>query len=304
MKSVIVTGATSYIAVALIKKLLLEDYKVYAVVRPQSPNMEKVPKQKNVEILELDMSEINRLPDYKLEKVNALYHFAWEGVRGEERNDTILQQKNYVYSTRCIDTAIEMNIPCFVGIGSQAEYVITDKVITEDTPLAPNTEYGKQKVAVYKYGMNVCKAKEKFRFLWARIFSTYGVGESNNTLIMQCIEKMHKGEVMDLSPCQHLWDYTYIDDVAEALFFLMTKHASNGAYNISSGQARPLKEFVEAIKYFMMSDSELNFGAIPYGNTLPVQMNPDVSKIENATGWKPLTSFENGIRKVIEDVYR
>lgn len=304
MKSVIVTGATSYIAVALINRLLLEDYKVYAVTRPKSLNLAKIPKHKNVEIIELDMEEIEQLVDYRLGNVDALYHFAWEGVRGEARNDTILQQRNFMCSVRCINAAIHMNIPCFVGIGSQAEYAITKEVISENTPLAPNTEYGKKKVAVYKYGMDICKANREFRFLWARIFSTYGVGESNNTLIMKCIKKMHKGEEINLSPCQHLWDYTYVDDVAEALFLLLISNANDGAYNISSGLARPLKEFVEIIKYSMASDSKLNFGVIPYGNTIPVQMNPDVSKLEKATGWKAKTSFEKGIRRVIEDAHR
>ena len=304
MKSVIVTGATSYIAVALIKKILQEGYHVYAVVRPKSSNMEKVPKHKNVEIIELSMDEINRLSEYKLEKVEALYHFAWEGVRGEARNDVELQQKNYLYSTQCIDTAIKINIPCFVGIGSQAEYQITNDIITEDTPLIPNTEYGKQKVGVYKYGMDACETEKEFHFLWARIFSTYGIGENNSTLIMQCIDKMLAGEVVELSPCQHLWDYTYIEDVAEALYLLMEKNANSGAYNVSEGRARPLKEFVKTIKCLTESESELHFGVIPYGDRPPVQMNPDVSKLKNATGWKPLTSFEKGIMKVVEDVRR
>lgn len=302
MKSIIVTGATSYIATALTQRLLKENYKVYAIVRPYSHNIEKVPRHKNVEIIELDMQEINQLSDYKFENVEALYHFAWEGVRGEKRNDVALQQKNYEYSIKCIDTALKMGIPYFVGVGSQAEYAITKDIITEDTALRPDTEYGKQKAAVYKYGMDACQTEETC-FLWARIFSTYGIGEDNNTLIMQCIERMRGGAAIDLSPCQHLWDYTYIDDVAEALLMLVKSGVSCGAYNISSGQAKPLKEFVEAIKNLMSSKSELRFGAIPYGSNPPIEMNPDVSKLKDATGWEPLTSFEEGIRKIIEGVY-
>ena len=57
MKSVIVTGATSFIGVHLIKELLKQNYKVYAVVRPNSKNIERLPRHDNLVVLEVELSD-------------------------------------------------------------------------------------------------------------------------------------------------------------------------------------------------------------------------------------------------------
>lgn len=291
------TGATSYIALSLINKLIQENYFVYAIIRPNSPNKIKIPTHPNIDVIELDMAEVEKMSELKIQDIDALYHFAWEGVRGEARNDNALQYRNYVATIKCIEASIKLHVPYFIGIGSQAEYKITNQVITEDTALLPASEYGKYKVESYNYGM---KERDRINFVWARIFSAYGKGESSDTLLMQCINKMRKNETIDLSPCEHMWDYTYIEDVANALFLLMSKEVEAGAYNISYGQARKLKEYVLQIKDILFSESYLNFGAFPYQSDVIIQMNPDVSKLKKQTGWKPEIDFETGIRKIIE----
>lgn len=297
MKNIIVTGATSYIAVALINRLVCAGFIVYAVIRPGTMNRDKIPKNENIRVLELDMEEIDKLAEMKL-YASAIYHFAWEGVRGEARNNSDLQFKNYELSKKCIEVSIKMKIPYFIGIGSQEEYGITEQVITERTMLKPISEYGKEKAETYYYGMELSR-NASIKFLWARIFSAYGIGENSNTLLMQCINKMQNHESMNLTLCQHMWDYTYVDDVAEALFLLLDKRVESGAYNISYGHARILKEFVLDMKRILKSNSILNFGAIPYSAVGPIQMNPDVSKLIEATEWVPKIDFETGIRKMI-----
>ena len=117
---------------------------------------------------------------------------------------------------------------------------------------------------------------------------------------MQCVAKMKENEAVELSPCEHMWDYTYIDDVANALFLLMSRKVDSGAYNISYGKAQKLKEYVLQIRNILHSESYLNFGAFPYQNNAIVQMKPDVSKLKKQTGWKPEIDFETGIKKIIE----
>ncbi len=297
MRKVIVTGATSYIARSLIDKLIQEKYLVYAIIRPKSSNRSKIPVHSNIKVIELDMVEIERLSELEIGNVDAIYHFAWEGVRGKARNDSAVQFQNYKMLVKCIETSINLQIPYFIGIGSQAEYGVTHQVTTENIPLHPVSEYGKYKVASYNYGM---KEADKIRFIWARVFSAYGKDENPNTLLMQCIDKMRKNESIDLSPCEHMWDYTYVDDIAKALFLLMSKKADSGAYNISYGEAKKLKDFVLQIKNIMKSESSLNFGSIPYQNDVILEMNPDVTKLKEETGWRPEIDFETGIERIIK----
>lgn len=301
MRKVIVTGATSYIAVALIKLLLEEQYFIYAVIRPGSSNRHKLPSSDRLVILELDISGYATLDAMCPDGIDAVYHFAWEGVRGSSRTDNSIQSCNVLCAKQLLDVVCRHNIPCFIGMGSQAEYGMTGKeLITEDTPLCPLDAYGAAKKYIYEYGAGLAGQKG-FTFIWSRIFSTYGYGESSSTLIMSSLSKMLRGEDVRLSPCEHLWDYLYRDDLANALYLLYKTQCATGAYNISYGCPRPLKHYMENMRDILHSDSRLLFGAIPYGENI-VQMNPSIEKIRSATLWIPKTDFETGIRKLYEDI--
>ena len=301
MKRIIVTGATSCIAAALIKKLLKDDEAyIYAVVRPGSRNIGRLPTHRNIQIVELDIKDYYQMKGICQSGIDMFFHLAWEGVRGKQREDAELQEKNYEASKKCLESSVTNKVPLFIGVGSQAEYGISDQVTYEDDVLLhPNTEYGKMKAKTYKMGMQLCEGTQT-RFVWARIFSIYSKDDDQNTLLMQCIRKMKNNESIDLSPCEHLWDYTYIDDAVEAVWLLSEKNVRSGAYNISYGQPRPLKQYVIELKELMKSESLLNFGAISYGKHSPVQLIPSVRKIKEATGWTPKIDFKTGMKEILE----
>lgn len=301
MRKVIVTGATSYIAAALIRLLLEKQYFVYAVIRPGSANRYKLPQSEHLTILELDMNSYSSLSAMNLGEVNAVYHFAWEGVRGGNRKNDTLQLRNIESAKQLLDVAHQQNIPYFIGMGSQAEYGLTGKqLVTEDTPLNPVEAYGAAKKQVYQHGMELAE-RHGLSFIWARIFSAYGYGESPNTLIMSSLDRMIRDETVELSPCEHLWDFLYRDDLARALYMLHEAHSPAGAYNVSYGNPRPLKYYVEKMKEILHSNSRLAFGAIPYGDNV-VQMNPSIAKIRSVTLWVPEVDFETGIHRLYEDI--
>ncbi len=301
MRKIIVTGATSYIAAALIRLLLSEQYFVYAVIRPDSVNRNKLPQSPYLRILELDMNEYSALSVMNLGEISAVYHFAWEGVRGNSRTDDVLQLHNVNCAKQLLDMASRQNIPYFIGMGSQAEYGITGtQLITEDMALKPVDAYGTAKAQIFQYGTDLA-CRFGFTFIWARIFSAYGYGEHLNTLIMSSFRKMIRNEEVILSPCEHLWDYLYRDDLAKALYRLYKSQSCSGAYNVSYGSPKPLKYYMEKMKEVLHSDSQLRFGAIPYGQHI-VQMNPSIAKLRSATAWTPETDFETGIWRIYKDL--
>lgn len=301
MRKVIVTGATSYIAAALIRLLLEENYFIYAVIRPSSANQDKLPQSSNLSVIELDMDCYSELGAMDLGGIDAVYHFAWEGVRGGCRTDNLLQSRNMESTKQLLDVACRRKIPYFIGMGSQAEYGITGRqLITEDMPLNPVDAYGAAKKYIYQYGTALA-SRCGFTFIWARIFSAYGYGEHPDTLIMSSMRKMMCGKDVELSPCEHLWDYLYRDDLAQALYHLLKCQSPGGAYNISYGCPHPLKHYMEQMKKVLNSNSRLLFGVIPYGQHI-VQMNPSIAKICSITTWSPETDFETGIRRIYKDM--
>lgn len=299
MRKIVVTGASSFIGVHLIKELMRSaNTEVYAVVRPRSSNMWRLPQAPNLNIIELDMNRIGHLPEKIDGEIDAFYHLAWEGTRAPYRDDSELQKNNMECSMEAAKAAIHLHTKMFLGSGSQAEYGKVTGRICEADEAHPVTAYGVMKSNTYKQLEPIFK-KNNIRFYWVRIFSVFGTYDYSKTLIMSSIEKMKKNETLELTECIQDWDYVYIKDVANALRLFSEKNADSGIYNIASGNVRKLRDFVMELKEILHSDSEIRFGAVPYGPEGVVNLCPIVDKIQNQLGWKAETGFSKGIKEML-----
>ena len=66
MKRVVVTGASGFIGAYLIQELLKDtENEIYAIIRPNSSNRDRVPQDDRVKIVELDMAQRNCRPMYR-----------------------------------------------------------------------------------------------------------------------------------------------------------------------------------------------------------------------------------------------
>lgn len=297
--NIVITGATSFIGTGIIKRLIEENHKIWAVIRPESVNRNKIPVVKNVKIIELDMQQIEELDAYVSETIDVFYHLAWEGVRAPYRDDPQIQDANYNAAMKAIKVCEKLGCKKFIGSGSQAEYGSMSGEITEDYPCNPNTEYGKAK---YKACCDLKEFAEKrhIEFIWGRIFSIYGPGDYKGSLIMSCLDKMQKNEPILLTECIQEWDYLYIDEVAEIFAQFSTRKCGSGVYNVASGEHRALKEYVEIMKRATESESRLIYGGIPYPDSGMVSFIPVISKLQNVIHWKSGIAFEEGINRILK----
>lgn len=294
---VIVTGATSFIAKKYIQMASQLNWEIIAVVRHNSPKAKEFHLMHNVKILELDMTEYGIIGGL-VGKSDCLIHFAWSGVRGNERNDKELQERNYYSTMSLIEGVARAGTDRIITIGSQAEYGIINVPIDENCACNPNTEYGKYKYKVFTEVSEMCK-NAGIRYKEPRIFSLYGPGDFSKTLVMSCIDSMEKDLPCQMTLCEQGWDFLYIDDAVDALIKLTAMDCQDGAYNIASGDYRKLKDYVLEMKTVLGSSSELDFGAVPYGETGVISIHPVIKKIEEQTGWRATTSFADGIRKML-----
>lgn len=292
--NILITGASCFIGKPLTEKLLEQGNKVYAVVR----NPGKITtRDKNLHIIRCDMSGYSDLPELISEKVDIFYHLAWNGTRGADRFNEEMQQENTVSSLKAIQAAHKLGAHTFVGMGSQAEYGDCSGMITEDHPTIPTTAYGKEKLRVCIEGRQLAD-RLGIKFLWPRLFSSYGVGDFEGTLVISSLKKMLKNEPVHLSACTQMWDFINVHDVVNALVQLPV--AESGIYNFASGEHRVLREYVEEMKTIAGSSSELQYGANT--SAAVVSFMPVCSKLKKATGWKPEVSFEAGINEIINSL--
>lgn len=296
MKRIVITGATSFIGIHLIQEWIKEDCEIIAVIRRNSPNANRILNHSAVRIIELNMEEYDQLPGL-IGSADCFYHLAWEGARQPYRDDPVLQQKNYFCTIEAFHAAQETGCSFFLGSGSQAEYGIMTGLVDEETLCQPVTEYGKQKLHCFET-LSEMADKTEMKFIWTRIFSIYGLFDYSGTLVMQCLRKMQKNERIEMTEGTQLWDFLHVHDAARAMKAFALSDCENGVYILASGDHRPLREYVIEMKETLNSESELVFGAIPYGRNGPVNLTPNPQKTMNALGWKPEISFSSGIKNL------
>ena len=137
------------------------------------------------------------------------------------------------------------------------------------------------------------------RHVWPRVLSVYGRHDGQQTLISTAISKFQAEEKLSMTAGEQQWDYLYSGDAAAA-FYAMALYGKDGAvYPVGSGKTSSLRSFVETIKVIVNPSAEIGFGEVPYLKDQVMRMQADITELTVDTGWKPATSFEDGIRKIL-----
>ena len=300
----IVTGASGFLGAALCRELLDQGGYVTAVLRPDSPNKEKIMRmshersgcQSRLEVVE---TRLDRLEDlWKVHHIRAdvFYHLAWNGSAGPAREDFDIQYTNIGYTAQAVRTAKECGCRKFVGAGSQAEYgVIHRKAVEAETVPHPFMMYGAAKLASYQMG-RVLAGQLGISFVWPRIYSVYGVGENSGTLVNYVMDSLRAGKMPELTPCENMWNFMYVSDCAKALRMLGESGESEGIYHVASKDTRRLREFVEEIRDIAAPGAEIGFGKKEAQAERTFWLEPDVGRLDE-TGFACEVSFEDGIRR-------
>lgn len=95
-------------------------------------------------------------------------------------------------------------------------------------------------------------------------------------------------------------DFTYVDDIVEAVRHLMERPLHSNRYriyNVGNSQPVPLLEFVEAIEEAAGKKAVKELLPLQPGD-VPVTY-ADVSELMRETGFRPQTSIQEGVRKFV-----
>jgi len=241
------------------------------------------------------MQDYGNLADM-VKQPDVFVSLAWAGTTVKDRYSIELQTRNKQATLDSIRAAKEMGCKVFVAAGSQAEYGVIDGVITENTSCNPVIAYGKAKLEMLQEAKKLSRELE-LPYLHLRIFSVFGNGDHPYTLIETAINKMKRNQAVELSSCTQLWNFLYVKDMAYQIVALsqavVEKRADAGVYNMASDDTRPLKSYLEEMKYVLGASSTLCFGAIQPQRL--VSLCPDTTKLRKIIGTLNNYSFEQAL---------
>ena len=386
---ILISGVSSFLGIYTAKELLSQGHQVYGIVRKESKNREKLESLRGLQLISVDMKafssyaeegELALAEGIRKQKdsfsreaafsrngfalaslvpndLDAIIHFAWDGVGSKGRENPEIQEQNLLMSKGFYQWGLQNGVKYFLFAGSQAEYGRG----TRENP-EPVSAYGKAKLSFSRYGLSggraaedsafpkQCfrsfddteeteqeKAKETeqkaeqkaeqkteqkaeqenpMKFLDLRIFSVYGVGDHETTLVHTLVQAVLAGLSMDLSPCSQMWNFMEARDLARAIAFLLEGGFGSGTYDLCSQDSRPLKDYVLEIeslgkaflekkegKTLSTSSSLLRFGERASNAEGPVDLKPSVKDLYDR-GFLEKISFQQGIEELYQHFYQ
>ena len=292
---IVITGATGAIGMSLLSKLTQENYDITVIANKNSKRNKRLKKFENITIIEASLDEYLSI---ELEgKYDAFIHMAWNG--GKDRDNKEANFNSAIASSYAVELAAKYNCEVFLSTGSQAEYGIKSEKISEETKCDPDTSFGVAKLSSMWLTKNEC-TKNNLRRIWLRIFSVYGNYDGEQTMIMQTIRKVKKGENPIFTSGNQLWDFLHSDDVADAIIRLLTNKNCSGLYIVGNGEKKQLKDYLKIISNQLDFSPNEAIGAIKTKDTEQRNLWLDCSKLKLETDWVPKVDFLSGFKTVVE----
>ena len=180
--------------------------------------------------------------------IDVWIHFAWDGVGSAGRSDTNIQIENIQNAKKAYLYAKLLGARKFLFAGSQAEYGRGNHRV----PL-PVSPYGKAKLSFGRWATEQSLLSEIYddapmQFIHMRIYSVYGSGDHETSLVNTVLRAALRHEAITLGPCEQRWNYLEVHDLVRAIRILLSSEDTRtGIYDIAGTDSRRLKTYVIAM---------------------------------------------------------
>lgn len=291
--NIFVTGATGFLGYHFVNLAVAKGYKVICLKRSLSRSLFSPDVEGKITWVKSDEKLKNVVKDFN---PDVLFHAAWGGVRGEDRDNANIQNDNIEMSRKIFTLHPYKQI---ISIGSQAEYGYYSGRIAEDYPLNPISEYAKAKTQCCEEMKRHCIA-HNIEWQWIRIFTVFGEKQTGGLIKIAAEKCLRNEKELLTTKGEQRYSYLYSSDFADAMCKILGSKGKSGIYNLS--QPRGIysnKEILDKVKLLTKSDINYSFGAIPYPEGQVMLMDGNVDKFENAFGTIPYTDFDEALTMTI-----
>jgi len=227
-----------------------------------------------------------------------------------ERSEFLIQ--NVKINLNILESLIDFPNIQLINLGSsciyplEAENPIKEEAIMTGSLEPTNSPYAMAKLTAIELG-NSISSQYGNKILNLMPTNLYGPNDNfsdkESHVIPALIQRIHNAKIENL-PSVEVWgtgspmrEFLYVDDLSNAIMFLINNNITHGLLNVGSGKEITIKELVEKIKVVVNFQGEIVFNKnYPDGNPRKLI---DSSKI-NELGWKPTTNIEEGLKYTYE----
>lgn len=223
--------------------------------------------------------------------------------RAEFLYDNLIMEANVIHS------AYQANVEKLLFLGSSCIYPkFCPQPMQEDALLTGSLEPTNEPYAIAKIaGLKLCETycdQYGVNFISAMPTNLYGINDNfdlaNSHVLPALIRKFHEAKQNNADQVE-VWgtgtalrEFLFVDDLADALLFLMQHYNSKDFINVGTGEETSIKELALTIKAVVGYTGALEFNPSKPDGT-PRKLL-DITKLKSL-GWEPKTPLKEGIEK-------
>ncbi len=307
----LITGGAGFIGSNFIRYVLSvhPDYRIINLDRltyaGNLENLKDIENSRNYTFIKGDIADRKFLDSIKFD---AILNFAAEShVDRSILNAHPFLQTNIIGTHNLLEIARQRGC-IFLHISTDEVYGSIEKgFFKEDSPLLPNSPYAASKASADML-VRAYIETYKIKAIIARCSNNYGPYQFPEKLFpLVILNAVNKKPIPVYGDGMNVRDWIYVIDHCKAVDTILHNGTSGEIYNIGARNERTNLEVIRLLLKKIAEELNLNkdelMGLITFVKDRPghdIRYAIDPSKTERRLGWKPDTSFNEGISRTIE----
>lgn len=305
---VLITGGAGFLGSNLCKKFLDNNYEVICLDNLGSgrkENVEEFMNNSNFKFIQADVSKDLS----QIEKVDLILHFASRASPNDyQENSFETIESNTLGTKNCLEKAKKDNAVVLYAstseIYGQAQVIPTpESYLGYVNSFGPRSCYDESK----RLGETYCyEYLNKFNIdvRIVRIFNTYGpkMKFDDGRVVTNFVDQAINNKPITIygngtqTRC-----FCYVADLINGIYNFVTKKGLSGEIiNLGNTEEHTMIELAETIIELTNSKSKIVYSKLPKDD--PIRRVPDITKAKKLLNWQPQYSFENGLKKFLEEI--
>jgi len=292
-EKVLVTGGTGFVGTNLVSILEKRKVKIRLLTRHRKTSF---PPSASIEITQADLEK--KLSPKIFDGVECVFHFASFVPKSSSEDRAAKARAGNITATKNLFKALEKTLVKQVVFASTAEvYGIPSQIpVSEKSRPRPRSNYAKTKLQSEKIALEFA-ARKKIPVAILRFTTLYGPGDESSKAIPSFTKAAIEGKPLSMSGSgKQKRDYLFVGDAAHAAMLAWTRKA-NGVFNIGGPGPISIGVLAKKITAIARSRSKTIHST---ADSKEYDFTLDWRKAKKTFGFKPRTSLDAGIKKVLE----
>lgn len=316
METLLVTGGAGFIGSSFVKIALDRGFQIRVLdnLSAGTEEMASQLREMEVDVLIGDVRD-SELLDIVMKDVDAVVHLAAQvSVPISVQNPDETASINIDGTNTLLSKCSKFGIKRFIMASSAAVYGENENLpLSEKDAVDLLSPYAESK---WKNELQISKARnDGMEAVALRLFNVYGIGQRPDSAYAAVIPKFVDLMVQGKAPQVHgdglqTRDFIHVNDVCEAIFTFLDPIWSGDSYHVFNVATQTRISLVNLIDEINSSLAEVAQSHVPlepkFGPVRPGDIHhsmADITRLKDATNWRPAIKFSEGIREVVTEAY-